>query len=289
MKHFFSLTKLPLSFGVALSCLLSFFIASGAYMPIILPVVLAVLLLSMSICALNEVQEVQLDAKMERTKNRPLVTKAISINQALTIIMVLMAPAFALIYQSLGLIGFNILALSLIFYNGIYTPLKQKTAFAVVPGALLGISAPALGWLAGGGTLLDYDFMALALMMFVWQMPHFWLLTLMYYEDYQRAKFPLAIELFGKLGLIRVTFIWYLLTLLAGVALIYAVYPQNLIVLTLSVVATLYYIYQSLKLLNTHKLKTKKDYKKFFMDLNIFVMIIMILLAIDRVFFTMII
>ena len=289
MKNFLALTKFSLSFGVALSGLLSFFMASGAYMSVIIPVFFAILLLSMAICALNEVQEINLDAKMTRTQNRPLVTQAISINQALVVIVVLMIPSFIMIYQSIGLMGFNIFVFSLIVYNGIYTPLKQKTAFAVVPGALLGISAPAVGWLAGGGNLQDYDFLALALMMFVWQMPHFWLLTLMYYEDYQKAKFPLAIELFGKLGLIRVTFIWYLLTLLAGLALVYAVAPQNLIILVLSVVATLYYIYRSSKLLDTKQLKDKKDYRKFFMDLNIFVTLIMLLLAIDRTFFTTII
>ena len=67
---------------------------------------------------------------------------------------------------------------ALIWYNGIYTPLKRKTAFAVVPGSVIGAIPPMVGYVAAGGSALDPQILAFAFFMFMWQIPHFWLLIM---------------------------------------------------------------------------------------------------------------
>ncbi len=67
---------------------------------------------------------------------------------------------------------------TLLWYNLVYTPLKRITAFAVLPGALIGAMPPLIGWTAAGGNPLDMEIMAVAFLLFVGQMPHYWLLLL---------------------------------------------------------------------------------------------------------------
>jgi protoheme IX farnesyltransferase len=141
------------------------------------PVSAGVLLLACGAAALNEFQERTDDAKMERTARRPLPSGRLTPGQALV---------FSLIA---GLLGLAILAagpgaapalgvVTAILYNGVYTPLKKVTPFAALPGALAGAIPPAIGWTYGGGALADVRIFALCLVLFVWQVPHSWLVLM---------------------------------------------------------------------------------------------------------------
>jgi protoheme IX farnesyltransferase len=143
-----------------------------------------VFLLACGAGALNQYQERETDTLMERTGNRVLPLGKIQ-------------PAHALFF-SMALICSGLFVLSLadnpavvilgiaavIWYNGVYTQLKRKSAFAAVPGALTGSISPAIGWTAGGGELSDFRILAICFFFFLWQVPHFWLLLLSYREDY---------------------------------------------------------------------------------------------------------
>ena len=59
-------------------------------------------------------------------------------------------------------------------YNGVYTPLKRVSAFAAIPGGVVGSLPPVIGWAAGGGSVTDARILAVAFFFFVWQVPHFW-------------------------------------------------------------------------------------------------------------------
>ena len=109
------------------------------------------------------------------------------------------------------LLGANLTAallgmLAVGWYNGIYTPLKRITAFAVVPGAIVGALPPAIGWVAGGQSLGDMRLLALGFFFFMWQIPHFWILTVRCGSDYQAARIPSLTAIFSSAQLARITF-----------------------------------------------------------------------------------
>jgi protoheme IX farnesyltransferase len=99
-------------------------------------------------------------------------------------------------------------AAAVFWYNILYVRLKKVSAFAVVPGALVGSIPPVMGWAAGGGTLSDPRLAALAFFFFMWQIPHFWLHLLTYGKEYAEAGLPSLTEVFSPEQLERLTFQW---------------------------------------------------------------------------------
>ena len=94
------------------------------------------------------------------------------------------------------------------WYNAFYTPLKRVSAFAVVPGALIGALPPAIGWTAAGGQVADPTVLALAFVFFIWQVPHFWMLVAVHADSYEAAGFPTIVKLLGRQRLARLSFTW---------------------------------------------------------------------------------
>jgi protoheme IX farnesyltransferase len=205
-----SLGKIKISLLVTLTTATGYLLAAeGVTIRMLVPAA-AVFLLAFGSCALNQYQERKIDAFMERTKNRPLPSGRLNPNSALFISLGLIsAGSFTLFYGAnflTGILG----GLAIFWYNGVYTYLKQKTAFAAIPGALVGMIPPILGWVSGGGNLLDSRIGAVAFFFFIWQVPHFWLLLLDRGADYEKAGFPSLAQIFTPMQLRRITFIWIL-------------------------------------------------------------------------------
>jgi len=227
IKDFFIVTKFVLSFAVSLSALFAYVMAKGEVGLDMLLATFSVLLVAMGVSTLNQVQEYKSDAKMERTKNRPIASGRMSPRTGLIIGIVLILLAMGLIYSLLGLTGVNIFMFAFIWYNAMYTPLKKKSALAVVPGAILGVIPPAIGWLTAGHTLMELEFIALALYFFIWQVPHFWLLVMLFHGDYKDGGYPTAMKLFGQASLQRLTFVWLIFTIQAGIFLVWVYEPYT--------------------------------------------------------------
>ncbi|HFD13791.1 MAG TPA: hypothetical protein ENJ34_00645, partial [Epsilonproteobacteria bacterium] len=225
IKDFFIVTKFVLSFAVSLSALFAYIMAKGEVGLDMLLATFAVLLVAMGVSTLNQVQEYKSDAKMERTKNRPIASGRMTPQTGMIIGIVMILLSMVLIYALLGLTGVNIFMFAFIWYNAMYTPLKKKSALAVVPGAILGVIPPAIGWLVAGHTLKELEFIALALYFFIWQVPHFWLLVMLFHGDYKDGGYPTAMRLFGQASLQRLTFVWLIFTIQAGIFLVWVFEP----------------------------------------------------------------
>ncbi len=225
IKDFFIVTKFVLSFAVSLSALFAYVMAKGEVGLDMLLATFSVLLVAMGVSTLNQVQEYKSDAKMERTKNRPIASGRMTPQTGIIIAVVMIALAMISIYSLLGLTGVNIFMFAFIWYNAMYTPLKKKSALAVVPGAILGVIPPAIGWLVAGHTLIELEFIALALYFFIWQVPHFWLLVMLFHGDYKDGGYPTAMRLFGQASLQRLTFVWLIFTIQAGIFLVWVFEP----------------------------------------------------------------
>ena len=275
IKDFLVLTKFNLTFAVMLSAVFTFILVKESItLDILLPSV-AILLLGLGVCALNQYQEYEDDAKMERTKNRPIPSKKITPKEGLLISLYLILLSFVTIWFSLGFIGIFIFISVVILYNGLYTKTKKHSVYAAVYGAVLGIIPPLIGWIAGGGEVLDIRFLAIALFYFIWQIPHFWLLILKYYEQYEAAGYKTVATTFGIQRLERITFIWLLLTLICGLFTI-MVFPINSIIIAILIGLLFCYSFYSVLLLRkTH------NYIRVFIAINLYITLLMILLDVN--------
>lgn len=279
IKDFFVLTKFVLSFAVSLSALFAYIMAKGEIGTDMFIATFAVLLVALGVSTVNQVQEYKEDAEMERTKNRPIASGKYSPRAGLLIGAVLITAALVVIYDLLGWIGVNLFLFSFIWYNGFYTPLKKKSALAVVPGALLGVVPPAIGWLAAGHSLMEVEFIALGLFYFIWQIPHFWLLVMVLYGEYKDAGYPTAMRLFGKNSLQRLTFVWMLFTIQAGYFMVLTFNVTNVTILVILALVAILCLASSFQLL-------KKDFKliharRVFREFNTLFLCAIILVSID--------
>jgi heme o synthase len=136
--------------------------------------------------ALNEFLERDVDARMRRTRDRPLPSGRVEPFVALG--LGAMVPAFAL--PMLALVANPLTALlafvALAVYVGVYTPMKQRSTLALFVGAVPGAIPPLLGWTAVTGRL-DAGGLALFALLFAWQLPHFLAISLYLAEDYARG------------------------------------------------------------------------------------------------------
>lgn len=207
LKSYLTLCRAYLSLFAACSAATGFF--SGPYhrMIDVLPSALAVFLLASGASALNQHQERGIDARMERTRRRPLPSGTISPAKALLFsIGLILAGLLILVTEGLQTVGLGMFAL--LWYNGIYTYLKKHTAFAAIPGAAVGMVPPAIGWASAGGGLFDARIAAICFILFMWQIPHFWVLLLRHADEYKNAGVPSLIQIMSPAQISRVTFIW---------------------------------------------------------------------------------
>lgn len=137
--------------------------------------------------AFNQVIEKDLDALMDRTKNRPVPSGRMSVNTALIIASILTLIGLVLLYMinpKTAMFG----AISIFLYTSLYTPLKTKTPLSVFVGAFPGAIPFMLGWVAATGNF-GIEAGTLFLIQFFWQFPHFWSIGWFLYEDYEKAGF----------------------------------------------------------------------------------------------------
>ena len=279
IKDFFVVTKFVLSFAVSLSALFAYIMAKGEIGLDMFLATLAVLLVAMGVSTLNQVQEYKSDAKMTRTKNRPIASGRMTPQTGTIIAGVLIVLSMLLIYYLLGLTGVNIFMFAFIWYNAMYTPLKKKSALAVIPGAVLGVIPPAIGWLVAGHSLKELEFIAIAAYYFIWQVPHFWLLVMLFHGDYKDGGYPTAMRLFGQASLQRLTFVWLIFTIQAGIFLVWAfeVYPVSI---GIAILVGIWAFSSSFELLRSSF--ELKNARSVFWKINAAFLAIVILLSIDE-------
>tara|TARA_B100000767_G_scaffold97811_1_gene93843 strand:- start:625 stop:1431 length:807 start_codon:yes stop_codon:yes gene_type:complete len=135
----------------------------------------------------NQIIEKDLDALMERTKNRPLPSGSMTVNTAFTIAVALTVIGIVSLYI-INPITAMFGAISIFMYVSLYTPLKTKTSLSVFVGAIPGAIPFMLGWVAATNEF-GIEPGTLFLIQFFWQFPHFWAIAWFLYDDYKKAGF----------------------------------------------------------------------------------------------------
>jgi protoheme IX farnesyltransferase len=172
-----------------------------------------VFLIACGSATVNHIQDHAVDARMQRTQGGPLPSGRVTRRYAWTVAITAIVAGCVLIYLA-GNVTAVLLGLAAIFwYNVVYTPLKRVTAFAAVPGGVVGAIPPVIGWVAGGGEMFEPRILAVAFFFFIWQVPHFWLLLLFAAgRDYEKVGLPSLTRIFALDQLARITFMWIFAT-----------------------------------------------------------------------------
>lgn len=188
------LTKFGIVVFVILSGLAGYATSFQVEMPFdwyhLLDLVAGLYFLSSGSLALNQVQEWRIDQKMNRTKNRPIAAGKLKPAAGGIISFVFLAIGFNLLWSAsvtAALLG----VLTVILYNVLYTIFwKPKWVFAAVPGAIPGALPVTIGYAANNPQIWNSDSLYLFMIMFLWQMPHFWTLAIKFKDDYASGGVP---------------------------------------------------------------------------------------------------
>ena len=140
--------------------------------------------------ALNQVLERDADGLMRRTRLRPLPDGRLRTAEGIGVGALLSLAGLLALAAGVNLLSAAVAAATLAIYAGIYTPLKRRTSFATIIGAIPGALPPVIGWAAGEGVLTRGAWVLFGIV-FLWQLPHFLAIAWMYREDYARAGFPM--------------------------------------------------------------------------------------------------
>lgn len=188
---FKEITKAGLAVSVVFSSIVGYLLGFSAEHPF--SVVTLLLLAIGGYCMVgasnifNQVIEKDLDAKMDRTKNRPVPSGRISVHNALILGFILTFIGLVVLYfinPKTAMFG----AISIFMYVSLYTPLKTLTPLSVFVGAFPGAIPFMLGWVAATGSF-GIEAGTLFIIQFFWQFPHFWAIGWFLFEDYEKAGF----------------------------------------------------------------------------------------------------
>jgi protoheme IX farnesyltransferase len=150
--------------------------------------VLGTSLAAAAAAALNQAAEAKVDRLMERTRNRPIPGGRMKRITAAVIGVTLGAIGCTYLALAVNGLSAGLAAATVAIYLLLYTPLKRRTSFCVVVGAVSGAIPPMIGWAAARGSL-DFGAWVLFGILFTWQMPHFLAIAWMYRDEYAQAGF----------------------------------------------------------------------------------------------------
>ncbi|MFZ5970614.1 MAG: heme o synthase [Bacteroidota bacterium] len=199
MRAYLELLKIRLSLLVAFSCAFGYGLALRGSLDWLALVMLTLggFLLSGASVTINQILEKDLDKVMSRTRNRPLPTERVSLNEAVWFAMLCLLLSVWILWTYTNPLTVILSIISMILYSFVYTPLKRVGPIAVFVGAIPGALPPLLGWIAATGSV-SHEAMIIFGIQFIWQFPHFWAIAWVADEDYKRAGFKLLPSGGGK-------------------------------------------------------------------------------------------
>lgn len=157
---------------------------------------------------LNQYAERELDARMRRTAQRPLPAGRRPPGLALAWGLLLATAGGVQLALFVNALTAALAAATLVAYVFVYTPLKTRTSFATIVGAVPGAAPPVLGWCGASGEIGLGGWLLFALL-FLWQLPHFLSIAWLYREDYRRAGMHLlTIDDPDSRRTVRQTIVW---------------------------------------------------------------------------------
>jgi protoheme IX farnesyltransferase len=273
------ISKVRITMAVSLTTIAGYMMASRNYQPgFVLPAI-GIFLLACGSSVINHLQERHTDAIMERTRQRPLPSKKISVRFA---VMVALAEAISgslILFFTAGLVAFLLGLLAMAWYNLVYTNLKRITANAVIPGSLIGAIPPLVGWTASGAGLFQIQALVMAVFFFVWQVPHFYLLAIKHGKEYEQAGLPSLTSAYSLGRLKMHIFVWIVFTALSSVTLPLAGLSDSIFTAFIISIAAGWLLYSFICLIRFQNSSFNPG--KYFIKINYFFLLTVLMLILD--------
>jgi len=188
MRDFLELTKPRITILILICTAVGYYFGCrssfGLFM--LVHVLLGTALMASGTSALNQWWEADSDARMHRTRLRPIPAGRMKRSHGFVFGILLSAAGFAELWFGANALAAALGLFTLLTYLFVYTPLKQRSPACTTVGALPGAMPPLIGYAAASG-VLDARAFALFLILFIWQFPHFYAIAWMYREDYARG------------------------------------------------------------------------------------------------------
>ncbi len=193
LSGYLKLTKPSIIYLLVLTAATSMFLANGfdGSLSKIIFGLIGIALIASSSAVINQILDVEIDSKMVRTKNRPLVIGEISQKSAKTFAAALLVSGIIILFAFNNVLTIFLTLLTWAFYSFFYTKiLKFAGTQNIVIGGIAGAMPPLLGWTAITNSI-DALPLLMVLIIFIWTPPHFWALAINRKEDYVAAKVPM--------------------------------------------------------------------------------------------------
>jgi len=191
MINYYLLTKPGIIMGNLVTMFAGFLLASKGhlYPGVMLGTLVGLILIIASACVLNNIIDRDIDKRMNRTKNRPLAQGKISVPNAIGYALLLAVLGNIVLYGTTNLLTLFLADLGLFIYVFLYSLWKGDTIYGTAIGSLAGALPPVIGYTAVSNRI-DLGAMILFFMLVLWQMPHFFSIAILHFEDYSRAEIP---------------------------------------------------------------------------------------------------
>lgn len=206
-RSYLQLIKPGITLSNTISGVAGFFLAASIVMPTIAAFIGGIggiALIIASACAVNNVLDRDIDKRMKRTSGREVASGSISVPHALIYASILGVAGFLLILLLANVLTFWLGVIAYIWYVVIYGYAKRTTPYSTIIGSVAGALPPAAGYTALTGTF-DAGAIILFLILFFWQIPHFYAIAMFRRDDYKSAKLPVWSVVYGMEGTKRQT------------------------------------------------------------------------------------
>jgi heme o synthase len=279
VRRFLAFIRFKVTIAVTFSAYTAMIVCRESFSLLDLLPVSGIFLLASGASALNQYQEREYDARMRRTMNRPLPSADFKAGTAFWIASLLLFTGMLLIAFGEYWLTLILGIINVIWYNGLYTWLKKRTAFAVIPGALTGAIPVMMGWTAAGGYPFHPLPLFLAFVIFIWQVPHFWLLALIYEDDYRKAGFPTLLDIFTLPKVKRIIFSWLSAASLSSFLLFFSGVTAHGINMILLLLMNAILLFLSAYYLFISRISR---YHLLFMMVNVFMLLVLFMIIADN-------
>lgn len=247
IKDYYQLTKPGIIYGNAITAAAGFFLASKGQIDIVL---LIMMLLGLSLiiggaCVLNNVFDIDIDGRMERTKNRALVRGVISKRSSIIFGVVLLVFGILVFLLNTYHLALITALVGSFVYLVLYTPLKRKTVFSTAIGSISGATPPVVGYTAVTGKF-DLGALILLLILATWQMAHFYSIGIYRLQDYMSAGLPVLPVKKGT-RFTKINILFFILLFIAAASLLTVVHYTGYVYFSMAVLLGLYWFFYGVR------------------------------------------
>jgi heme o synthase len=279
-NSFFALCKPRVTALIVFTAIIGMFLATPGMVPLqaLIAGTIGIAMASGAAAAFNHLIEQKIDAKMARTRGRPLPTGQINSQQTFIFATVVAVLGLGILYYFVNTLTMWLTFATFIGYAVIYTVfLKPATPLNIVIGGLSGAMPPALGWAAVTGTV-SAEAWILVLIIFAWTPPHFWALALYRREEYAKSGLPMLPVTHGEMYT-RLHILLYTIILVAVTLIPFALRMSGIIYLVSVILLDIVFMGYAIKLYQKYSDALAKSTFKYSI---LYLMLLFLALVIDH-------